>query len=81
MAHKMHLWISEMYHALFNGFLEHLDADWPTPSLKLDQAGGKFRLEPCLVIRGDDINLSLRLVSDLLRISQDRARGFCLSIG
>jgi len=81
MAHKMHLWISEIYYVLFNGFPERLNADCLPPSFKLDQTDGEFRLELLLFIRGDAINLSLQLVSDPLRISQASGGGFCLSIG
>jgi len=81
MAHNMHLWISEMYYALFNGFPERLNADCLSPSFKLDQTDGELRLEPLLFIRGDAINLSLQLVGDPLRISQAPGDGFCLSIG
>jgi hypothetical protein len=61
MAHKVHLWISEMYPALFNGFPERLNADYLPPSFKFYQMDGEFRLEPLLFIRGDPINLSLQL--------------------
>ena len=81
MAHTMHLWISEMYHALFNGFPEHLNADCLSLSFKLNQTDGEFRSEPLLFIQGDAINLSLQLVSDTLHISQAPVRGFNLSIG
>jgi hypothetical protein len=80
MAHKMNLWISEMYHALFNVFPEHLNADYLPPSFKLNQTDGEFHLEPLLSIRGDAMNLSLQLVSDTLHISQTPGRGFCLTI-
>ena len=81
MAHKMHLWISEMDYTLFNGFPERLNADCVPPSFKLDQTDGEFHLEPLLFIPGDGINLSLQLVSDALRISQAPGCGICLSIG
>jgi len=81
MAHKMHLWISEMYHALFNGFPERLNSDCLPPSFKLNQTDGEFRPEPVLFIRGDAIYLSLQLVSDPLSISEAPGRGFCPSIG
>ena len=77
----MHLWILKMYHALFNGFEERLNADCLTPTFKLDQQDGEFRLEPLLFIRGDVITLSLLLVSDPICISQTPGRGLCLSIG
>jgi len=76
----MHHWISEEYYALFNGFPEHLNRDCLPPSFKLGRADGELLLEPLLFIQGDAINLSPKLVSDLLRISQAPARGFCLSI-
>jgi len=50
MAHKMHLWISEMYYALFNGVLECLKADGHPPSFEFDPADGEFVLEPLLFI-------------------------------
>jgi len=81
MAHKMHLWISEMDYALFNGFPERLNADCLPPSFKLDHADREFLVELLLFIRGDAINLSLQLDSDALRISQASGCGFCLSIG
>jgi hypothetical protein len=81
MAHKMELWISEMYYALFNGFLECLNAVCLPPSFKLDQTDGELCLEPFLFIRGDAINLSLQLVCDPLCISQAPGVGFCRSIG
>jgi hypothetical protein len=81
MAHKIHLWISEMYHVLFNGFPERLNAHCLPPSFKLDHADRELRLELLLFIRGDAINLSLQLVSDMLRISQAPGGGFYLSIG
>jgi len=34
MAHTMYLWISKMYHALFNGFPERLNADCLPPSIE-----------------------------------------------
>jgi hypothetical protein len=49
MAHKMHLWISEMDYTLFDGFPELLNADCLPPSFKLDQADGEFLREPHLV--------------------------------
>jgi hypothetical protein len=70
-----------MDYALFNGFPECLNADCLPPSFKLDYADGIFRLEPLLFIRGNAINLSLQLDSNLLRISQAPGRCFCLSIG
>jgi len=81
MAHKMHLWMSEMYYALFNGFPERLNADCLPPSFILDQTDAEFRFEPLLFIRGDAISFSLQLDSDALRISQAPGGGFCLSIG
>jgi hypothetical protein len=81
MPHKMHLWISEMYQVLFNGFLERLNANCHPPSIELDQTEGEFRLEPFLFIRGDAINPPLQLDSDTLRVKQDPGCGFCLSIG
>jgi hypothetical protein len=50
MANKMHLSISEMNYALFNGFLERLNANCLSPSFKRDQAEGDFLLEPHLLI-------------------------------
>jgi len=76
----MHLWMSEMYYALFKGFPQHLKAYCLPPSFKLNHADGQFVLEPLLFIRGDATNLSLQLVSDVLRISQAPGRGFSLSI-
>jgi hypothetical protein len=81
MAHKMQLWISEMYHTLFNGFPEHLNADCLPPSYKLDQMDGEFRLEPLLFMQHVAINLSLQLVSDPFSISQAAGHGYCVSIG
>jgi len=81
MAYTMHLWMSQMNYTLFNGFPERLNADCLPPRFKLDQAEGEFLLEPHLLIRGDAINLSVKLVSHALRISQAPGRGFCLSIG
>ena len=81
MGYKMPFWISEMNYTLFNGFLERLNADCFPPSFKLDQVEGELILEPHLLIRGDAINLSLKLVSHALHISQAPGRGFCLSIG
>jgi len=49
MAHKMHLWISEMDYMLFDGFAALLNADCLPPSFKLDQADGEFLPEPHLV--------------------------------
>jgi len=70
-----------MNFALFNGFLERMDADWLQPSFKLDYVNGEFLLEPLLFILGDAINLSRQLDSDALGISQAPGRGFCHSIG
>ena len=81
MAHIMHLWLSEMYYALLNGFPERPNANCLPASCKLDQTDGDFRLEPLLFIRGDAINLPLQLGSDPLHISQAPGGGFCLSIG
>jgi hypothetical protein len=81
MAYKMHLWISEMYHALFNGVPVRWNADYLPPSCKLDQTDGEFRHELLLFIRGDVINLSLQRFSDTLRISQALGRWVCLSFG
>ena len=76
----MHLWISEMYHALFNGFPQRLNAHCFPPRFQLDHADGELHLEPLLFIRGDALNVSLLLVSDTLRIGQAPGGGFCLSI-
>ena len=76
----MHRWISDMYYAMFNSYLERLNADCLPPSFKLDQTDGELVLEPLLLFRGDAINLSLQLVCDPLRISQAPSRGFCPSI-
>jgi len=81
MVYKMQLWISEMNYALFNGFPERLNADCLPPSFKLDQAEGEFLLEPHLLIQGDAINLSLKLVSHALQITQAPGCGICPSIG
>ena len=50
MAHKMHLWIWEIYYTVFNGFPQRLNADCLPPSFKLDQADGEFLLELLLFI-------------------------------
>jgi len=55
MAHKMLLWISEIYYVLFNCFPERLNGDSLLPSIKLNQADGEFLLELLLVIWGDAI--------------------------
>jgi hypothetical protein len=81
MAYKLHHWISEMYHALFHGLPDCLNADCHPPSFKLNQVDGKFCLEQLLFIPGDAITLSLQLVSDALCISEAPDYGFCLSIG
>ena len=77
----MHLWISEIIDTLFNGFPERLNADCLPPSFKLDQVEGEFLLELHLLIRGDAMNLSLKLVIYALCISQAPGCGFCLSMG
>jgi hypothetical protein len=81
MAHKMHLWISEMNYVLFNGFLVHLNTHYLTPNFKLEEAEGEFLPEPHLFIQGDAINLSLQLDSDTFRISQAPGGGVCHNIG
>ena len=80
MAYRMHLGISDMNYGLLNGLPEHLHADCLPPSLKLNHAEGEFFLEPPLLIRGDAIYSSPKLVSNTLRISQAPGRGVCLSI-
>ena len=69
-----------MDYTLFDGFPERLNADCLPPSFKLDHADGEFLLESLLFIRGDAVNLSLQLVSDVLRVSQAPGCGICLSI-
>jgi hypothetical protein len=81
MAHKMHLWISEMYYMMFNGFPECLNAECLPPSFKLHQTDGEFLLEPFLFIRGNAILLSRQLDRDVLSLSQAPGGGFRLSIG
>jgi hypothetical protein len=80
MAHKMQRCIFELDYALYNGFPEHQNAACLPPSIKLNHAEGELLLEPPLVISGDDINITLQLDSDVLRISEAPGRGFCLSI-
>jgi hypothetical protein len=81
MVHKMHLWISEMHYALFNGFPERLNVDCLPPSFKLDQTDGELLLELLLFIQGDDINFSRQLDSAARCISEAPGGGICLSIG
>jgi hypothetical protein len=69
MAHKMHLWISEMYYAVFNSFPEPLNTDCLPPSFELDHADGEFLVEPHLFIRGDAMNLTLQPDCDTLHTS------------
>jgi hypothetical protein len=59
---------------------ERLNADGLPPSFQLNQADGEFLLEPLLFIRGDDINLSFLLVTDVHHMSQPPGHGFCLNI-
>ena len=81
MAYKMHFWISEMTYTLCNGILECIHADCLPPSFKLYQTEGEFILEQHLLIRGDAINLALKLVRHALRISQAPGCHHWLSIG
>jgi len=80
MADKMHLGISELYHALFKSFLELLKAAYLPPTFKLNQADGEFHLEPQLLIRSDTINLSLQLICYAVIISIAAGSDFSLSI-
>ena len=80
MAHKMHLWISEMDYTLFDGFPELLNANCLPPSFKFDQVDGQFLLETHLLIQCDTINLSLQLIRNVVCISDTPGGGFSLSI-
>ena len=77
----MHFGIFEMYYALLNGVLEHLNAECLPLCFKHDQADGELLLELLLFIQGDGINLSLQLVTDPLQISETPGHGFCRRIG
>jgi hypothetical protein len=70
-----------MYYALFNIFLDRLNANCLPPGFALDQTDGEFWLELLLVIRGDAINISLQLLSNPLRINEASGGAFCLSTG
>jgi len=80
MAHKMHLWISEMDYTRSGGFLELLNVDYLPPTFTLNQADGEFLCESHLVFRSDTINLSLEQIYNLVRISDTPGGGFNLSI-
>lgn len=62
MAHKMHLWISEKYNRLRNGFPKLLNADCITTCIKLTTPDGEFLVELHLLIRSDTIDFSLYLI-------------------
>jgi len=78
MVHKIHLWISEMYYVLFNGFPEHRNAGCLPPNFELNLADRELHLEPLLFIRGDAINLSLWLHIEALRITEAPDCSFCV---
>jgi hypothetical protein len=67
--------------ASLNDFSQCLNAECVPQSFKLDQVDGESLLELLLLIQGDAINLSLKLVSDVPSISQAPDRGIYLSIG
>jgi len=81
MSYKMHLFISEMYYTLLDGFLELLDSIWIPSSLNLDQADGELLLEQHLLFQRETINLSLQLIHNAVHISDIAGGAFSLNIG
>jgi len=74
------LWYVQNVLRIGQWFPERLNAECLPPRFKLNQEDGKFLVELLLIIRGDAINLTLQMVSTVLRISEAPGRGICLSI-
>jgi hypothetical protein len=81
MARTMHLSIIKMDYTLFDGFLEHMKAEFLPPSFKLDKLNGECVSESHLVFRSDTMNLCIQQSQITVRISNTSGGGFNLRIG
>jgi hypothetical protein len=81
MAHNMHLWMTEMDYTLFEEFHDLLNTDCRPPSFNVNLVDGEFLHKPHQVFLSVTINPSLKLIYNVVRISDTPGSGINLSIG
>jgi len=80
-AHKIDLWISEMYDVLFNGIVALLAIDSLQPSFKCNHLDRESHPELYLLLWSNYIYLSLQLIHSVVEITSTPCGGFSPSNG